>query len=470
MLKFASLLAATTILLRLVPAGIPVASAQDGLARALDSILSRSISSDLRFLASGELEGRDTPSRGLRVAALFLAARLGRLGFTPAGTEGFLQPYAVSEEWPGVESRAEFRFAGEPWTSLDFAEDYSFSEDDFQSFDLEGELVAVGDLTDVPACDLAGRWALATADASRGRSCAGVLREQGALGLVLAQGDRADGAGNPPYAGRGLHVIRESPALPIVLLTRSGTEKILCGGTPSPGEALGMRLHERRAPRPSTRGRPDNVAGLWPGRDPERARDVLLVSVHYDHLGRRGDAVFPGANDNASGTCALLAVAEALTVLGPLERSVLLLWVSGEEQGLRGSLAWTMAPGLPAGMQVVAAINVDGIGRGSVDELRATPSPAHPAYGPLAIAAGGAAFREGFEKMASADASWTRSDHWNYHDRLGVPVVAFLEAAASPDYHTPQDTPDKVDCDRVRRVARTVVRLLHEVQSARLGS
>jgi len=457
-----------TIVLRPGTVGVPASSAQDGLARALDSILSRSIRSDLGFVASDELEGRDSPSRGLRVAALFLAARLERLGFTPAGMEGFLQPYEVSEEWPGADSRAEFCFEGEPWTTLAFGEDYSFSEDDFQSFDHAGELIAVGDLTEIPAVDLAGRWALATADGSRGRSRGNELRERRALGLVLAQGEREYGVGSPPYAGRGLHVIRESPALPIVLLTRSGTEKILPGGTPSPGELLGMRFHERRAPRPS--GRLDNVAGLWPGRHPERACEVLLVSVHYDHLGRKGDTVFPGANDNGSGTCALLAVAEALAILGPLERSVLLLWVSGEEQGLRGSLAWTMAPRLPEGMHVVAAINVDGIGRGAIDELRATPSPAHPAYGPLAIAAGEAASREGFEKLASADASWTRSDHWNYHERLGVPVVAFLEAAVSPDYHTPEDTPDKVDCDRVRRVARTVVRLLHALQSARLGS
>ena len=459
-----------TILLRPGATGVPASSVQDGLARALDSIQSRSIRSDLGFVASDELEGRDSPSRGLRVAALFLAARLQRLGFTPAGTEGFLQRYEVSEEWPGADSRAEFCFEGEPWTTLAFGEDYSFAEDDFQSFDHAGELLAVGDLAEIPAVDLAGRWALAIADGSRGRSCASELRERRALGLVLAQGEREDGVGSSPYAGRGLHVIRESPALPIVFLTRSGTEKVLPGGTPSPGELLGMRFHERRAPRPSARGRLENVAGLWPGRHPERAREVLLVSVHYDHLGRQGETVFPGANDNGSGICALLAVAEALTILGPLERSVLLLWVSGEERGLRGSLAWTMAPGLAEGSQVVAAINVDGIGRGAVDELRATPSPAHPAFGPLAIAAREAAAREGFEKLASADASWTRSDHWNYHERLGVPVVAFLEAAVSPDYHTPEDTPDKVDCDRVRRVARTVVRLLHALQTARLGS
>ena len=75
----------------------------------------------------------------------------------------------------------------------------------------------------------------------------------------------------------------------------------------------------------------ENVCGLWPGSDPQLAREVIVVSAHYDHVGRHGDDIYNGADDNGSGTCGLLAMAEMLAEYGPLRRSVMLMWVLQSE-------------------------------------------------------------------------------------------------------------------------------------------
>src|SRR5262249_44177626 len=93
--------------------------------------------------------------------------------------------------------------------------------------------------------------------------------------------------------------------------------------------------------------------------------------------------VWNGADDNGSGTCGMLALAEALTIHGPLRRSVMLIWVSGKEKGLLGSGAWVKSAWFPDGGHAVADINLDMIGRNKPDELFVTPSRARSEYNGL---------------------------------------------------------------------------------------
>ena len=78
---------------------------------------------------------------------------------------------------------------------------------------------------------------------------------------------------------------------------------------------------------------------------------------------RANGDIYNGADDNGSGTCGLLAIAEALKEYGPMRRSVMLIWVSAEEKGLLGSEAWTKDPYLPGGLKPLCNINIDMIGR-----------------------------------------------------------------------------------------------------------
>ena len=212
----------------------------------------------------------------------------------------------------------------------------------------------------------------------------------------------------------------------------------------------------------------ENVCGLWPGSDPVLSQEVLIVSAHYDHVGTHDDVIYNGADDNGSGTCGLLAIAEALAAHGPLKRSVLLLWVSGEEKGLLGSAAWTKDPTLPEGLEPVADLNIDMIGRNAPDYLLITPSRDHTAYNGLTRMAEEHAPLEGFSELGSCDDYWYRSDHINFDQQLEIPV-AFLFSDIHEDYHQPTDTVEKIDYDKIRRVSRLVVRMLDALQGMDLG-
>jgi Zn-dependent M28 family amino/carboxypeptidase len=110
-----------------------------------------------------------------------------------------------------------------------------------------------------------------------------------------------------------------------------------------------------------------NVGGVLPGRDPQLAPQLVVLSAHHDHFGigeadKSGDRIYHGAVDNASGCAQVLAVARALAALPPAERprrSVLALFVAGEERGLLGSTYYAEHPSVPAG-RIAADINIDG--------------------------------------------------------------------------------------------------------------
>ena len=209
------------------------------------------------------------------------------------------------------------------------------------------------------------------------------------------------------------------------------------------------------------------MCGFWPGSDPELSKQVILLSAHYDHVGVRGDLIFNGADDNASGTSGLLAIAEALKSYGPLRRSVMLIWVSAEEKGLFGSQAWVESPTLPEGLRAICNINIDMIGRNAPDGLYITPSEDHRKYNGLVKLASQFSASEGFTELESADPYYDRSDHANF-EKLGIPI-AFLFNGEHEDYHQATDTFEKIDTDKIRRVARLVLRMIEALQTDNLS-
>jgi Zn-dependent M28 family amino/carboxypeptidase len=210
----------------------------------------------------------------------------------------------------------------------------------------------------------------------------------------------------------------------------------------------------------------ENVCALWPGSDPKLSKEVIILSAHYDHVGTSSDGtVFNGADDNASGTTGLLQIAEALSVHGPMKRTILLIWVSGEEKGLMGSKAWCLNPQLPPDHRPVCNLNIDMIGRNAPESLLITPTKARKAdYNGLTRLAEANCGLEGFTDLGSADDYWFRSDHANFASYLKIPV-AFLFDDVHVDYHKSTDDPEKIDCDKIRRVSRLVFRMLDGLQS-----
>jgi hypothetical protein len=481
-----STLRLVALLLSVIPAPLPSAAGDElRLARALDTISASEIRADLFFFACDEMRGRDTPSKEQRVAARFLRARLERLGLQPGAGAGFFHEYPLHRHRRIDPERSVLSIEGPKGTlRLVFGRDYFVpTSDDIVALEREGGLVwcGKGERSDFDPARVAGRWALCLASDVSARRRARHAEGAGALGLVVlpdpAGGEDSaarDCARATEWALKGLSDMRAGTeaetVFPQVHLSLDAARRLLAAAgrepaAPGAGELVGTRLRDVRAGSgPLTL---ENVCALWPGSDPALQKEVLIVSAHYDHEGEKGGQVYPGADDNGSGSMGLLALAEALVEYGPMRRSVLLLWVSGEEKGLWGSAAWTRAPTLPDGYRAVCNLNIDMIGRNAPDYLLITPTRALEEYNGLTRLAELLAPLEGFAPLGSADDYWQRSDHMNFAANLGIPV-AFLFSDVHADYHKPSDTPDKIDFDKVGRVARLVLRMLDGLQTDEL--
>lgn len=202
----------------------------------------------------------------------------------------------------------------------------------------------------------------------------------------------------------------------------------------------------------------DNVVGRISGSDPQLSAEVVVVGAHYDHIGvdARGRIGF-GADDNASGTAALLELAEALAVSRP-RRSVVLCAFAGEEDGLLGSKAFTRA--LPfAKERVVAMINMDMIGRGDAAEVAVLGIVQNPALEKTLQRARQLA-PTGIQKLVlrQGEELFARSDHHSFH-QIGVPVLFFFEGLPierNTDYHTWRDEIALLDMEKIRRTSTLV--------------
>ncbi len=199
----------------------------------------------------------------------------------------------------------------------------------------------------------------------------------------------------------------------------------------------------------------DNVVGRITGTDPALADQWVVIGAHYDHIGVdvRGRVGY-GADDNGSGTSALLELAEALCASRP-RRSVLICGFGGEEDGLLGSRALTQRLPVPK-EKLVAMINMDMIGRGDPAEVAVIGITQNPALEKVLERARKLS-PTGVQKLVlrQGEELFARSDHHSFH-QIGVPVLFFFEGLPierNPDYHTWRDTVDKLDMEKIRRTS-----------------
>lgn len=203
-----------------------------------------------------------------------------------------------------------------------------------------------------------------------------------------------------------------------------------------------------------------NVLAMIPGTQaPER---IVVLSAHYDHLGDGGgERVFNGADDNASGVAAVLAVARLL-MRHPPSCSVLLAFFDGEEAELRGSTHFVMHPPLPL-EQVVLQVNVDMVGRSSDWDLWAVGTRHHPALrAPIEWSTRHAPVRVRFGHdrlgwIPFLDHDWTQlSDQGAFHD-AGIPWIYF-GTKSDPETHSSHDDAGSVDEEFFLGALETIAR------------
>jgi hypothetical protein len=214
------------------------------------------------------------------------------------------------------------------------------------------------------------------------------------------------------------------------------------------------------------------VAGLLRGSDPAVAGECVVVGAHHDHLGLGGDAslapsrigeVHPGADDDASGVAAVLAVARAFAAEGPPRRTVMFVAFAGEELGLLGSAHLARSP--PAACPVERMqlmVNLDMVGRLRDGKLYVAGADTARGLREVVRALADRAPRLPLRVVFAGD-GYGPSDHTSFHAR-GVPVL-FLFTGAHADYHRPSDTADKVDAAGLAEVARLARRVAFEAAS-----
>jgi Zn-dependent M28 family amino/carboxypeptidase len=387
------------------PAPVPPAVEQAG-----RSYITRdSLQASIRFLGSDGLEGRGPGTRGDQLARLYLATQLEGLGLQPGGPNGqWQQPVdlvGIKGQFPktwsfqGKKARADLAWredyiatSGQQAdnVAIDDAElvfvGYGieapeFKWNDFKGVNLKGKVLVM--MNNDPDWDpnlfagkrrlYYGRWDYKYESAAR----------QGAVGALIIH--TTESAGYPwqvvqsSWGGEQFELPAQSEAR-IQLkgwITEAATRRLLQSSGYELDKLIAAAHTRAFKPVPLgirtsiaftnklSRVQSANVAGLLPGSDPRLADQVVVFSAHHDHFGigepdATGDRIYHGAVDNASGCAQVLAMARAFSTLADKpRRSLLFLFVAGEERGLLGSKYYALHPTFPAG-KIAADINFDG--------------------------------------------------------------------------------------------------------------
>lgn len=216
------------------------------------------------------------------------------------------------------------------------------------------------------------------------------------------------------------------------------------------------------------RNRPDSVKGVnvvaqvRGTRYPDR---VIVVSAHYDHVGVRNGNIYNGADDNASGTAALLQMAAHFQHNKP-QHTLIFAFFDAEEMGLLGARAFVANPPVPLA-RIAANVNMDMVARGDNGTLWAVGTTPHPVMKPIVeslVPAPGVTVKMGFDTGSGRD-NWTSlSDQGAFHAQ-GIPFVYF-GVEDHPDYHEPSDDPEKVNAGWYYSAARTIAAFVTRLDAA----
>ena len=443
------------------------------------------------------MDGRAAGTPGADRAAAYLVTEFRRLGLRPAGDAGgYLQRFEVltgvrlapgaaievaargapSRTFDGGTDFLPFTFSADGDVTSDVAfAGYGITApplgyDDYAGLDVRGKVVLV--MTGEPReADPGGPFRPAEHfHYTELRHKVLNAREHGAAAVVVVE--------NPGRGDRLAALRGTTPSWGIVALSaRREVADALLGpagldlaalrgqidGTGAPvSRALpGVRARVRSALL-RDRGTTANVVGILPGTDSTLAAEAVVIGAHYDHLGRgspfslapeRGDAIHPGADDNASGTAALLGLAETLTRSGAPRRSVVVVAFSGEELGLLGSTHYVGQPAVPLD-RTVAMVNLDSVGRLREGRLHVMGVDTGQGLRTLVEQAGQGAPAQ----LALRGDGVGPSDHTAFLNRER-PVVFFFTGAHA-DYHRPSDTWDKIDADGLRTVTTVAYRVV----------
>ena len=457
--------------------------AQDPIAQKYGALITTSdLKENLSILASDAMEGRETGKRGQKMAAAFIAAYFEDLGLVPPVNGGFYQPVELfTMAQPDVKLKSQ---AGE----LKEFEDFTY----YGSGQTEGTkdfvLVFAGKGSDeeIATLDVKDKAVAIFMDANaslRRNPAVTKLREKGAVAVIAitdSQQEFSELTGMIKNFTGGQISLTNKPSttLGTLLAGPASCEKLFKTSAEKLKKAivdkkvakvkpatLSVSITQNFKPLKST-----NVLGFLEGSD--KKDEIVIITSHYDHIGMlpegEGDRINNGADDDGSGTVAVLQLAKAfvkakLEGKGP-RRSILFMTVTGEEKGLLGSDYYTQNPVYPLANTVVN-LNIDMIGRTDPQhkdsapyvyvigadrlsiELNTLSETVNNTYTKLA-------FDYTYNAESHPDRIYYRSDHWNFA-KNNIPIIFYFDGVHE-DYHKPSDEVDKIEFELLKQRAELV--------------
>ena len=463
---------------------------------------------DLTVFASDDFRGRETGTADIARAARFIAERLTALGLEPAGDSGFFARVPMERQAFGPGTRITVSMRGEPTprvlgigpdvlpllelspslpppktradAELVFA-GYgpmpALGRNDLAGLDIGGKAVVIVNGAP-PSATATQRTELESAEQVGNRLQEALSRRPAAVILLLA------GASEELYMQLLPGVLRsaslvtdraevpeDARPLPLVLIGRvQAGSPFLPEGWPADQrpQALAGRRLSAQLDVSRERFTGYNLVAVARGTDAALNRSYVAYGAHYDHVGIlppvNGDSIANGADDDGSGSIALLEIARAFRER-PARRSALFVWHTGEEKGLLGSEYFTNHSSIPMD-SIVAQVNADMIGRNAPESLyvvgpAAAPNGQSRVLGRLVDSVNATltapfTFNREWDSPTHPEHIYERSDHFNYAQK-GIPIV-FFTTGLHDEYHTVSDEVGKIDFAKMARVAELMFR------------
>lgn len=446
---------------------------------ALSRISASSLRGHLSFLASDALEGRNTPSPGLDLAAEYIAAQFRRAGLEPAGNDGYFQTatFALAETpmdsfglklHTGTDridvAANQVSFSIEkalsvsaPLFKIDYTDATALAA--LKPEQIEGRVI----ITEIPDYrrEPRSRWM----EMYRAQTAFTGMMTALKAALIVSI-DRVSTTGGGSGAGRLIdpenrRVFPASAGVPVITVHDPRAVVVYDAMKPGPSDATVSVQVAAPVERPV---KLRNVIGLLRGSDPVLSSTYVLLTAHYDHIGKgpagAQDNIFNGANDDGSGTVTVIEIASALATLKKRpKRSIVFMTFFGEEKGGLGSRFYGRHPVFPLN-KTVADVNLEQLGRTDSSEGPQLSNASLTGFdysdlGTIFKAAGELTGVKVYKHEQNSDSYFSRSDNQSFADQ-GVPAHTLGVTFLFPDYHGVGDHWEKIDYANMEKVGRMV--------------
>ncbi len=435
-----------------------------------DSITEDQAKEFLAVLAGSEFEGRGTGQVGYMKAAHWVAGKLAEFGLEPAGDgETYFQMMPLKRRYPAMDKcnivgPDGLEVPGEGNLGFDRYTDAGEVSGEVVFLSLQGKAAKIPE--DISLRD---KIVIYSADKEAfGRAPFAIARKRPVAAIRLVEGVPESTAQTifPGRRRRSTSIsgrISETAAVEVAAALGVAEDWNEKAGVVESGKEITINIPMRE----EQAGAP-NVVALIEGSDPELKNEYVVIGSHLDHLGIRNGTVYPGADDNGSGSTAVLSIARAMAA-NPIKpkRSVLFMWFAAEEVGLLGSKYYTEHPILPLD-KMTCMLNIDMVGRNEDTGEGDTDSDNEGHIHLIGSKRGdnelhnlilAANEHVGFEFELDNEGYWNRSDQINFY-KQGVPV-AFLFGGMHPDYHQPSDQVEDINYKKIAAAARLYYLSVH---------